>query len=406
MSVWVYIIDAVAVMPNLSSISDVQYLISEILMSENFFDEQTEQSQIKSALVADYFPAFMRIIGSAQNTYGGDRIAYIDLFAGPGRYKDGAKSTPVLIVEKAIADEDMRNRLVAVFNDKDEGNVRSLETALRELPGYDSLRYRPEIWHGEIGDEIVKTFEANSLIPTLFFVDPWGYKGMTLKLINSVLKDWGCDCFFFFNYSRVNSGLQNDAVEKHIDALFGKDRANSMRSFVVNNRLNPIERESFVVEEMCKALKEMGGKFVLPFRFHNRRGSRITHHLFFVSKHFRAYDVMKSIMRKHCTGQVLGPVNFEFNPADRRQPTLFELSRPLEDLGGMILSDFAGRTFGINELYENHSVGKPFVLSEYRSQLIKLEIDGLISCDPPLQQRRKKSLPEHVRITIPHRSPS
>ena len=63
-------------------------------MSENFFDEQTEQSEVKAALVAKYFPAYMGVIANAQKRYGGDRIAYIDLFAGPGRYKDGAKSTP------------------------------------------------------------------------------------------------------------------------------------------------------------------------------------------------------------------------------------------------------------------------------------------------------------------------
>ena len=70
-------------------------------VSENFFDEQTEQSEVKAALVAKYFPAYMRVIASAQRRYGGDRIAYIDLFAGPGRYKDGAKSTPVKIIEQA-----------------------------------------------------------------------------------------------------------------------------------------------------------------------------------------------------------------------------------------------------------------------------------------------------------------
>ena len=55
-------------------------------MPEKFFDEQTEQSEIKAALVAKYFPAYMRVIGSAQRQYGGDRIAYIDRLAGPGRY--------------------------------------------------------------------------------------------------------------------------------------------------------------------------------------------------------------------------------------------------------------------------------------------------------------------------------
>lgn len=43
------------------------------------------------------------------------KIAYLDLFAGPGRYKDGTKSTPLLILEKTIQDEMMSEMLVTVF---------------------------------------------------------------------------------------------------------------------------------------------------------------------------------------------------------------------------------------------------------------------------------------------------
>lgn len=373
-------------------------------MSENFFDEQTEQSEVKAALVAKYFPAYMGVIANAQKRYGGDRIAYIDLFAGPGRYKDGAKSTPVKIIEQAIAKPEMRQRLVAIFNDKDEDNVQSLRQTLEALPGYDTLKYKPQIHHGEVGDEIVKDFENSRLVPTLFFVDPWGYKGMTLRLINSVLKDWGCDCCFFFNYSRVNAGLANDAVEHHMDALFGPERANSLRRRFADQNLKPEEREAFVVEEMCQALHDMGGKFVLPFRFHNRSGTRVTHHLFFVSKSFKGYSLMKDIMHAHATGRQEGPVNFEYSPADRRQPTLYELLRPISDLSDMILNDLAGVTAGIDEIYEMHSVGKPYVLKDYREQLCGMEGEGKVTMSEPCPPRRKGTLAHRIRITIPKKS--
>ena len=188
---------------------------------------------------------------------------------------------------------------------------------------------KPAVYHGEVGEEIVKEFEGMKLVPTLFFVDPWGYKGLTLRLINSVLKDWGCDCCFFFNYNRINMGLPNDAVEKHLDVLFGKERADSLRARFADKALKPGEKEAFIVEEMCEALKEMGGgKLVLPFRFRNDKGTRITHHLFFVTKHFRGYSIMKDIMHAHCTGTYDGVVNFEYNPADLRQPTLFGFLEP------------------------------------------------------------------------------
>ncbi|WP_020475973.1 three-Cys-motif partner protein TcmP [Zavarzinella formosa] len=370
-------------------------------MSEMFFSEQTEQSAVKAALVAKYFPAYMRVIASAQMRYGGDRIAYIDLFSGPGRYEDGSQSTPVKIIEQAIDDAEMRKRLVAIFNDKDEKNVQSLQTTLNALPNYGTLKYPPQIHHGEVGEEIVKRFESMKLVPTLFFVDPWGYKGMTLRLINSVLKDWGCDCFFFFNYNRINMGIVNDAVEKHMDALFGVDRANSLRAKFADKSLSPFEREAFIVEEMCLALKEMGGKFVLPFRFHNDKGTRITHHLFFVTKNFMGYKIMKQIMYDHSSGKSEGIVNFEYNPADVRQPLLFEFLRPVEDLGPMMLDHFAGQTLDIEEIYEKHSVGRPFVLKHYREILCALEQNGDVTMSRPCPPRKKGTLAPDVKVTFP-----
>src|SRR5262245_37766593 len=98
-------------------------------MADSFFEEQSEQSQIKVAIVADYFWAWASIIIRAQKRYPQheQQIAYIDLCAGPGRYENGAASTPLLIMERAVQDPDIRERLVTTFNDADEANVQSLD---------------------------------------------------------------------------------------------------------------------------------------------------------------------------------------------------------------------------------------------------------------------------------------
>lgn len=93
------------------------------------------------------------------------KIAYIDLFAGPGRYKDGSKSTPLLILERAVEDPDLRPRLVSLFNDKDEDSSHSLENAIAGIPGIESLKYKPRIYNQEVGTEIVRQFEAIKLDP-------------------------------------------------------------------------------------------------------------------------------------------------------------------------------------------------------------------------------------------------
>jgi len=144
---------------------------------------------------------------------GGKKIAYVDLFAGPGRYRDGTKSTPLMVLEQALNDPDMREMLVTLFNDKDEDSSNSLQRAIEELPGIDKLKYKPNVMNKEVGSEMVKLFAQMRLVPTLFFVDPWGYKGLSLQLVNAVVKDWACECIFFFNYNRINMGLNNEFVE-------------------------------------------------------------------------------------------------------------------------------------------------------------------------------------------------
>jgi three-Cys-motif partner protein len=134
-----------------------------------FFDETREQSIIKANIVSSYFWAWAKVIIPAEKKRGGSRVAYIDLFAGPGRYKDGTKSTPLLVLERAIRDPEMREGLVTMFNDKDENNSRSLEQVISELPHIEKLKYRPEVRNKEVGQEIVAMFSQMRLIPTLFF---------------------------------------------------------------------------------------------------------------------------------------------------------------------------------------------------------------------------------------------
>ncbi|HKC64208.1 MAG TPA: three-Cys-motif partner protein TcmP [Pyrinomonadaceae bacterium] len=356
------------------------------MTTERFFDETTEQSLVKTAIVSKYFWAWAKvIIPTAKRFYG--KIAYIDLFAGPGRYKDGTMSTPLLILEKAIQDSDMRQMLVTFFNDVDSDKSRSLETAINSLPGVETLKYRPKVNNEEVGEKIVNEFEGHNLIPTLFFVDPWGYKGLSLRLINSVLKNWGCDCIFFFNYNRINMGLPNEAVDEHMNALFGEDRANRLRQRL--ETLQPDERELAIVEEIAQALSEMGGEYVLPFCFKNEKGNRTSHHLIFVSKNIQGYKIMKDIMAGESSKADQGVPSFTYSPTDWKNPLLFELTRPLEDLESMLLDEFAGRSMKMHEVFDEHNVGRPFIERNYKQVLKKMEAEGRITADPPASKRRK-----------------
>ncbi|MDH6098266.1 three-Cys-motif partner protein TcmP [Anabaenopsis sp. FSS-46] len=210
---------------------------------------------------------------------------------------------------------------------------------------------------------------------------------MSLELINSVVRNWGCDCLFFFNYNRINMGLGNTAVEEHINALFGKTRADKLRSQL--QALKPGERELTILEAICEALQEMGGEYVLPFCFKNENGNRTSHHLIFVSKEFRGYEIMKEIMAKESSEENQGVASFEYNPATSMQPLLFELNRPLDELEQMLLDEFAGQTITMKEIYLQHNVGKRYIKKNYKAALKNLESQGKITAEPPANKRRK-----------------
>jgi three-Cys-motif partner protein len=372
------------------------------MQSPRFFDESKEQSEVKTAIVSKYFDAWAKVVIPWARRQS-NRIAYIDLFAGPGRYLDGTKSTPLIVLEKAIRDSQMREMLVTMFNDANEDFSRSLEKSIHSLPGVETLKHPPKINHFEVGEEIAMMFHEMRLVPTLFFVDPWGYKGLSLNLVGSVLKDWGCDCIFFFNYNRINMGLANDLVREHMNALFGQARADALR--VKLGPLSSYEREMTIVEELVKALQDMGGKYVLPFRFINDRGTRTSHHLIFVSKHVRGYEIMKEIMAAECSRAEQGVPTFEYNPADKRFHALFELSRPLDDLAEMLLSEFADQTLCMKEIYERHHVGKRYIKRNYKDVLRQLEAEKRIVTDPPAERRRRRrgqvTFADRVQVSFP-----
>ena len=374
------------------------------MAGEGFFDERKEQSLIKTRIVEKYFYVWSKVIISTQKRFPNhpQKIAYIDLFAGPGRFKDGTTSTPLNILANAVAYEDLRQRLITIFNDRNEIFTNDLINEIEKIPHIDTMVHKPVVYNHEIGEEIIALFNSTKLIPTLFFVDPWGYKGLSLRLINSVLKDWGCDALFFFNYNRINMGLNNDLVMDHMHALFGEEQVIKLRNKLCDKSSR--ERELIIIEELCQTIKSYCYNFVLPFRFKNARGERTSHHLIFVSKNFKGYEIMKEIMAGESTSDSQGVPSFEYNPADMlpQQALLFQLDRPLDSLENDLLNLFRGRCLNMRSIYENHNVDTPYIKKNYKEVLRKLyENKAFDAISPNGKPPRKGTFGDDIMVTFP-----
>lgn len=363
-----------------------------------FFEERTDQSEVKARIVQKYFYAWAKVIMPTVRKTGG-KIAYIDLYAGPGRYKDGAASTPLLVLERAIDDPKLASMLVTLLNDSDSGNTSTLQSEIDKLPNIGNLQHKPIVSCGEIDEEAEKHFNQANLVPSFSFIDPFGYKGLSLKIIKGVIKDWGCDCVFFFNYNRINAGIGNPKVIAHMDALFGKDRADALRKRLPG--LSPQLREALILEELAAEIKALGGTYVLPFTFRNSAGTRTSHKLVFVTKNFKGYSIMKDIMAKESSTEDQGVPSLTYSPADASMPLLFSLQQPLVELRSSLLNHFAGQELSVTEIYESHSVDTRYVMRNYKECLKKLESDGIISVRSLNGSRRKGTFADHLLVKFP-----
>jgi len=367
-----------------------------------FFEEQSDQSAVKARIIQKYFFAWANVI--MPHAEKGDRkIGYIDLYSGPGRYKNGAASTPLLVLEGAIAHPKMSKMLVAILNDEDRYRTETLAREIQNLTGIEKLKYKPQISTGAVGEEIQARLAKIRLIPSFTFFDPFGYKGLSQGIILAVLKDWGCDCVFFFNYNRINAAINNALVEDHVAALFGEARAQRLRKILVEK--TPTQREAIILEELANTLKELGGKYVLPFRFRRDQDRRTSHFLVFVSKHPLGYQIMKKIMAAESSLADQGVPSFSYFPADKYTPLLFSLSRPLDALEGNLLERFAGKNMTMKDIFEAHNIDTPYIERNYKAALRNLEAAKKIRCTPPDSERPKRngevSFADRVLVEFP-----
>jgi hypothetical protein len=270
----------------------------------------------------------------------------------------------------------------------------------------DTLRHKPVITTLTVDRGFEEHLRHIGRVPTFSFVDPFGYKGVTLKLLQRMLGGFGCDLVLFFSYNRINAAITNDNVEDHIVALFGNERFEELKKKLAGK--SPQQREVIILDTFAQALEAMGFQYIHPFTFMQIERRRVSHHLIFVSKSYKGYEVMKDITGKASSSHEEGVPSFGFAPpvSEELTPLLFEFARPLEELGAMLMAEYAGQTITFKDLYREHNVGRRYIKRNYRDALLELEEESkvAVTMDKKRVKRGAKwTLPEHARITFPEK---
>lgn len=388
----------------------------ESLMQNKFFKVQTEASRIKTEIVVKFFDAWARVMLGVLNRRGvpesNRRIGYADFFAGPGVYEDGNKSTPVLVLEDAISDPAKRGSLVAVLNEADPAYLSQLKEAVGVLPGLAQLSHRPLFFDITVDDEYRSLLEPVARIPVLFFVDPWGYKGVSLRLLASAIEGFGRDVIFFFNYRRICAALFNPRLEQRMNEIFSKGIADRLRTDL--RGVGVPERERQIVAAADEALGEKAARYVRRYRFATHSGIA-SHYLFYLCQSAKGHEIMGDIMARVSSRSNAGVPSFEYRPNGPEQLSLEglfgEQVGPIEELACSLLGAFAGECLTTRDIFERHSrTTTRYTFANYKAALLYLEKGGEISADPPADQRPcrkgRPSFGENVSVSFPKRSSS
>lgn len=373
------------------------------VIGNKFFEKHEPRSIIKSQIVSKYFGAWSNIM--LANARPGTLISYVDLFCGPGRFDDGSPSTPLLVLQHAIATPKLHGRLTTVFNDSSKDLIQQLHTEIQALPGIEKLKHQPRLSTSAVGRDMAEMLGKFSLVPTLFFVDPFGYKGLSLNLFGNAIRSWGCECIFFFNYNRVNPALGNSIVDPLIDGLFGLERAAALRQKVKGK--TPDERQTIIINEITEALADVAGQYVLPFEFESDKGKRPSHYIIFVTKEFLGYDIMKDVMAGLSSDD--GAVkNLKYVPMRSPQMDfLADLGRKhsIKALKDLVAAACAGKAMTVKQAYMSTTVGTPYTSKNVKEAIRQLEDENFVTIEPPAEKRRKikgvASLADTCLVTFP-----
>ncbi|MDD4678209.1 MAG: three-Cys-motif partner protein TcmP [Tissierellia bacterium] len=370
-----------------------------------FFEKPEPQSIIKKEIVTRYFPVWASIMLGAVKKFKKDyRLGYIDLYSGPGIYKNGEESTPVSIMKHILSNKDYRENFVTLFNDCNPNAIESLENNLKILDNYNLLTHKPSFSCAEVDDTTAKQLQSN-LIPSFIFLDPFGIKGITIELISKLVKSFGCDIILFFNYNTVQRFLKAEKVSPHMKGLFTEDIFNELIDYL--NKISTADKEEVIMTYFKRALKSHNVNFVLPFKFAFEGANRTSHYLIFMTKHPKGAQEIKKIMWSVSSNKTKNIASFEFIP-NHEEPTQFNLFDMLNskiydlkiDLYNYILSLEKQKFYDIrvSDLYDLYCE-EVYTNDNIKNALLSLEEDNKIIVTGR-KTTNLKTLPHHCTISI------
>lgn len=354
-------------------------------LEEKFFLTLQEHSSIKLRLLESYIVPWMRkvILGINGNCF------ICDTFAGTGYYEDGSKGSPIILINEAIiCAEQIKtikgkklDRIVLFFVEKDDKNFKTLKENIEkeilqeiEVDKFNSLKDYPNIHlmiskstHEEFIEELVSS--VNKLIPSLIFIDPFGYKPIPLESIGALLSKYeNCEVIINFMYEEINRFFlkdDSDTFKQTLGKFYG-DNIEQVKEKIKS--LSPKDRRDNIILGYRKNLIRKGAKYTLDIDIF--KGAKMKMSIIFATKNVYGFDTMKKVALDIC-----GNTNYEFF-ATGPQISLFDTKEyKLDEINNQIskylFDKYSNNIVEFNKL-KNDLMSHPIYPSHFLKSSLKI----------------------------------
>jgi len=206
------------------------------------------------------------------------------------------------------------------------------------------------------------------LMPSFFFVDPFGFSGVPFRVIQKILSNPKTEVFFTLMTRDINRFLTVDHAEKYLDELFGTTEWKKIQSATKPE----VALINFYREQLHVSAK---AKYSLAFRVCMSEIAQTVYYLIHVTNNFKGHNIMKSIMSHQSADgnfAYLGPNDV----AEKSQVKLFNIN-DINDLKNCLIERFKGKTIAYNMIHEKICEPwysePPFIDKHYQDAIKELE---------------------------------
>lgn len=318
-----------------------------------------------------------------------NEIRIVDCFAGRGSYVETVDcsppelehietpaeipGSPQIILDRLTDRSEQFKDAECIFIEGNSNNFDTLEENINSTTGVaDNVRY--QCVNGKFQDEVLDVVDSTdgSDCPTLFLIDPFGFKALDYEVITEIGSTPKFELLITFMARDINRFFEVEYHEDAIEGIFGHS--------AYEEDVNQYDADNWepLVEYYTDCLEESGPEFTFEYLITEPDTRQTVYYLVFGSNHKNGLKTMREVMHYCGTGDFgYAPRHVEH---DRSQTGIADFGSGIESTKSFLLNNFGDFKIEFERLLEECSELRKYgeVEKDYREAVQELEQEGKV----------------------------